>query len=162
MSVAASRVKAMFDTDASITLRAVSAGAVTSTTTETAIDLKELRGAYWNDRYTGTATGELPFTILQVEIDITACDAADGNETYTISLQTDDTADESDSPVTVWSQAVQRGFTGVLYAYVDSRNIRQLDTDGSGTGHWLAIKATLGGTTPSVTYGARIVQNIVS
>lgn len=159
MGVKASRVKAMFDTDASVTLRDVASGAVTSTTTETAVSLGELDTAYWEDGAQGSTTGRIPFGVMQVEIDITACDSGDGDETYTISLLVDDASGMNDSPVTVWSQAVTRGFTGVLYAYVDHRNITALNTDSSGSDTYMAIKATLAGTTPSITYGARIVRS---
>ena len=105
---------------------------------------------------------EIPHGIIAVQINVTACDDTDGTETYTLSLQVDDAAAMNDTPVTVWSQAVTRGFTGVLYAYVDSKNIPALDTDSSGTDKWIAIKATLGGDTPSITYGAVMAKSIKS
>ena len=77
MGVKASRVKAMFDTDASVTLRDVASGAVTSTTTETAVSLGELDTAYWEDGAQGSTTGRIPFGVMQVEIDITACDSGE-------------------------------------------------------------------------------------
>ncbi len=152
MGVNASRVKHITDTDASAVLKAL--GTVTSTTTETAISLGELDEAYWMDGK------EVPFGIIQVGIVVTACDAANADETYTLSLLVDDTSGLSDTPITVWSQAITRGFTGVLYATVDSDNIPLLDTDSSGTDKWLAVRATLGGTTPSLTYSAHIVKSI--
>jgi hypothetical protein len=156
MGVNASRTKFMIDEDAGVLLRDIDDGAETSTATETAVSLNELDGAYWMDGK------EIPHGIIAVQINVTACDDTDGTETYTLSLQVDDAAAMNDSPVTVWSQAVQRGFTGVLYAYVDSKNIPALDTDSSGTDKWIAIKATLGGDTPSITYGAVMAKSIKS
>ena len=156
MGVNASRIKYMTDTDASVTLRAIADGAETSTATETAISLNELDGAYWNDG------NEIPYGLIAVEILVTACDSASTDETYVLTLQVDDTSDHSNSPVTVWTQTIARGFTGPIHALVDCKNIPLQDTDSSGTDKWIAIKATLGGTTPSITYGAWIAKSIRS
>lgn len=151
MAVNASRVKSIHDAEASVTLRNVADGAETSTATETPISLKELNTAYWHGN-------EIPFGVFEVCLNITACDAGNADETYVLSLQIDDTSDHSDTPVTVASYPIPRGTTGVFYWYVDSKTIAALDSDVSGTGKWLAVKATLGGTSPSITYGAAITR----
>lgn len=150
MSVNASRYKALRDTDASVVLRDVADGAETSTATETAVGLNELDLAYWQDGK------EIPYGVLHIVIHVTALDATTGDETYTLSLIVDDALAMNDSPVTVWSQAIANTFTGVLDVFLDTKNIPKLDTDSSGTEKYLAVKATLGGTTPSLTYGAFI------
>lgn len=153
MAVKASRVKALYDIDAQVLLRDVADGAETATATETAVSLNELDSAYWHD-------GEIPHGVFMVVVNVTASDATTGDETYTLSLLVDDVAAMNDSPVTIASQAVAAGFSGVLYFYVDSANIPALDTDTSGTDKWLAVKATLAGTTPSITYGAWIAKTV--
>lgn len=153
MGVNASRMKYMFDGDASVTLRNVSDGAESATATETAISLNELDTAYWHD---GT---DIPYSYLVVVINITAIDATTGDETYVLTIQVDDTLAQSDTPVTVWTQTIARTFTGVIEAVIPAHNIPKMDTDSSGTDKWMAIKATLGGTTPSLTYGAWIAKN---
>lgn len=152
MGANASKVKNLIDTADAAVLRDVADGAETSTAIETSIALNELDSAYWHG-------GEIPNGILQVMIHVTAIDGTTGDETYTLALIVDDVAAMNDSPVAVWSQAIADDFTGVLYAYVDSKNIPALDTDSSGTEKYIAIRATLAGTTPSITYGAYIVKS---
>lgn len=153
MGANASRVKYLIDTEDAVTLRDIADGAETSTATETAVSLNELDGAYWHD---GT---EIPYGVIKVMINVTATDSANSDETYVLAILVDDASNMGDSPVTVWTQTITRGFTGVLYADIDADNIPKLDTDSSGTDKWIAIRATLGGTTPSITYGAWIVKS---
>ena len=89
-----------------------------------------------SDRDLGS--GQAMYWALQLDA---AADAADGNETYSFALQTDDNSAFS-SPVTIGTITVTRG-------------------DAIGTRYWigmpqsnerhLRVVATLGGTTPSVT-----------
>lgn len=153
MGVNASRVKYIMDTDSAVLLRNISDGAETSTATETAVSLNELDTAYWDNN-------EIPYGIVAVEVFITACDRTTGDETYVLTLQVDDTSGMSDTPVTVATLTLLNTYTGVYHLYFDSKNIPGVDTDSSGTDKWLAIKATLGGTTPSITYGAWIAKSI--
>jgi hypothetical protein len=154
MGVNASRVKYLMDTDSAVVLRNASDGAETATATETAVSLNELDTAEWDDGKV------IPHGIIAVQIYVTANDSTTGDETVTLSLLVDDTSDLSNTPVTVWSQALPVGFTGAITAHVDAKNIPLVDTDSSGTDKWIAIKATLAGTTPSVTYGAWIAKSI--
>lgn len=153
MPVNPSRVKSLIDVADTVLLRNIADGAETSTATETAVSLNELDSAYWHG-------GDIPYGILQVVINVTANDSTTGDETCTLALFVDDTSGLSDTPVAVWSQALTIGFTGTLYAYVDARNIPALNADTSGTDKWMGIRATLAGTTPSITYGAYLVKSI--
>jgi hypothetical protein len=147
MGVNQSRVRAIYDADAAVLLRDVADGAETSTATETAVSLNELDTAFWQDG------NEIPYGLIEVGVHITAIDRTTGDETYTFDLIVDDTSNMSDTPKVVASLT---GITtaGFYTMYVDSKNIPLIDSDTSGTDKWIAIKATLGGTTPSVTYGA--------
>lgn len=153
MAVNASKVKSLYDAAASVVLRDIADGAETATATETPISLNELDTAYWHN-------GEIPHGVMEICLQITACDGTNGDETYVLTLQVDDTSSHSDSPVTIASYTIARGTTGVFYWYVDSKSIPDLDTDSSGTDKWLAVKATLGGTSPSITYGASITKSV--
>ena len=154
MAANASRVKFLVDFDDSVTLRDPTDGTETATAAEAAISLNELDTAYWHDG------NEIPYGVLKVLINVTSTDATTGDETYVLSIRVDDVAAQNDSPVTVWSQTIARGFTGVIMADIDVDNIPRLDTDTTGTDKFIAIVATLGGTTPIIGYGAWIVKSV--
>lgn len=154
MGVNASKVRSLVDTAAAVTLRSVADGAETATATETAISLSELDLAYWQDG------SEIPHGKFVVGVNVTAMDATTGDETYVLSLLVDDTSGLSDSPVTIASYTIPRTAIGYYEFVVDSKTIPNLDSDSSGTDKWLAIRATLGGTTPSITYGAWISKSL--
>lgn len=152
MGVNQSRVRAIYDADAAVLLRNVADGAETSTATETAVSLNELDTAFWQDG------NEIPYGLIEVGVHITAIDRTTGDETYTFDLIVDDVSNMSDTPKVVASLT---GITtaGFYTMYVDSKNIPLIDSDTSGADKWIAIKATLGGTTPSVTYGAWMAKS---
>jgi hypothetical protein len=145
----ASKVKAMYDAASTAVLRNASDGAETSTATETAVALNILDAAYWQ-----SGNKIVPHGVLEVTIHVTALDATTGDETYTLALLVDDASAMNDTPLAVWTQAITA--TGVYTALIDSDNIAKIIADKSGTDLWMAIRATLGGTTPSITYGAWI------
>lgn len=153
MGVLASKVKVQYDAAASVLLRNASDGAETATATETAVSLSELDGAYWQTE------GDIPHGVIEVIVHISALDTT-SDETYVIDLVVDDTSNMSDTPRVVGTLNLAARQTGVYSMYVDSRNIPKLDIDSSGTDKWMAIRATLGGTTPSITYGAWISRSI--
>lgn len=153
MGVNASRVTQILDTLAAVTLRAVGSAAVTATGTNTAISLNELRTAWWSNY-------EIPHGKMVVAIVISACVADDADETYVLSLLVDDTSGLSDSPVTIDSFTVPRGTTGFFTRIIDCKDIPALDSDHSGLGKWIGLKHTLGGTTPSLTYGAWLARSL--
>lgn len=151
MGVNASKVKYILDVDAGVTLRNVADGAETATATETAVSLKELNKAYWHDN-------EIPHGVFAVAVHVTALDLANSDETYTLSLVVDDAPTLNDNSVVVASYPIRA--PGFYTFHVDSQNIPVLDPDNSGDDKWLGIRATLGGTSPSITYGAWIAKNI--
>lgn len=153
MGVNASRVKQIVDKASQATLRDVASGAITSTTTETALSLNELRAAYWQNY-------EIPHGVFAVSVNVTALDLSSGDETYTVSLLVDDVSGMNNNPVAVDSFPVK--VAGVYTRYINSMDIPNLDADHDGLGKWIAVKATLAGTTPSFTYGAWLgpVHNI--
>jgi hypothetical protein len=153
MGVNASRVKYLQDSDSAVVLRNVADGAETATATETGISLNELDTAEWDDGKV------IPYGVIAVQIYVTANDNTTGDETVTLALLVDDVAAMSDTPVVVWQQLLPVGFTGAITAYVDAKTIPLVDTDSSGSDKFLAIRATLAGTTPSVTYGAWIAKS---
>ena len=155
MGVKASAVKRGFDVDSAVTLRDITDGAETSTALETPISLGLLDHAYWHNN-------EVPWGVLVVVVHVTACDDADGTETYSLTLEVDDAAALNDTPTVVATLAIPRGTTGVFEMYVDSRTIEGLVSDNSGTDLWIGIRATLGGDSPSITYGAWIAKSYVS
>lgn len=150
MTINASRVRQMIDADASVTLKA--SGTVTATTTETAISLKELATAWWHD---GT---EIPHGTFEVGINVSALDKTTGDETYVVSLQVDDVLAQNDSRVTIATYTIPA--TGYYRMLVDSKSLPKLNTDNSGLAQFLAVKATLAGTTPSITYDVRIGRSL--
>lgn len=153
MAVKASRVAAVFDADASVLLRAFTAGAITSTATETAVPLHELKGAYWQDG------DEIPHGVFDVWVDVQSFDHTTGDETYTFALVVDDTSGLSDSPVVLFSVLLPAAVQVYRFC-LDSKTIALLNPDHSGTDQWLAARMTLAGTTPSISYAAWIGRNI--
>jgi len=149
MAANSSRVSSILDTEASVTLRNIADGAETSTAIESAISLSELDLAYWH-------SNEIPHGVFEVAVHITALDNTTGDETYVLDLIVDDVAAMNDTPRVVSSVPLVAKQTGFYKIFVDSKNIPLADTDSSGTDKWLAIRATLSGTTPSITYGAWI------
>lgn len=146
-------VNTIFDAAAAVTLRNVTDGAETATATEAGVSLSELDTAYWHN-------GEIPHGVFEVAVHITALDTGNADETYVLSLLVDDTSDMSNTPATIATYTVtSAGFVKML---VDSKSLAELDAESSGADKWLAIKATLAGTTPSITYGAWIGKSLTA
>lgn len=146
-----SRVSAIFDAADAVTLRDVTDGAETSTATETAISLDALFGAYWQN-------GDVPHGKFVIGVHVTALDTSSADETYTLSLVADDVSAMNNSPVTLTSFSPTA--TGYYEVVLDSATIPRINSDVSSEAQYLAIKATLGGTTPSITYGAWIAKSL--
>lgn len=149
MGVKASKVSHWYDAAPAALLRNAADGAETATAIEASVSLNELDQAYWHD-------GEIPHGQLTVVVHVTAIDNTTTDETYTIDLIVDDVAAMNDTPRVVATLPLATKQPGVYVMTVDSRSIPLLDTDSSGTDKFLAARATLGGTTPSITYGAWI------
>lgn len=116
--------------DKQLELRNLADGAEASTVAETAVALEVLKA--------GT------FKVVFV---VTALDLSSGNETYSLSVETD-AATSFGSPTTVGS--VTPAATGTYEVLLSADGIAKLDS----TAAAIRVKATLGGTTPSITYGA--------
>lgn len=152
MAVNASRVTSILDAEASVTLRNASDGAETATATETAISLSELDDAYWHG-------GEIPHGIFEINVHVSAIDNTTGDETYVLDFIVDDVSAMNDTPRVVASINLASKQVGFYKVLVDSKSIPLFDTDTSGTDKWGAMRATLGGTSPSITYGAWISKS---
>lgn len=116
--------------DKQLELRNLADSAETSTVAETGIALEVLKA--------GT------FKVVFV---VTALDKTTGDETYTLSVETD-AATSFGSPATVGSVTVTA--TGTFEVLLSADGIAKLDS----TAAAIRVKATLAGTSPSITYGA--------
>lgn len=89
-----------------------------------------------------------PFDVV---IDVTAIDAADGNETYVFSVDVSDATGGTYTKVVALPNIRDIG-TGRYVIAVDPSLVHQLDDDAD----WIKVTATLGGTSPSITWSAFI------
>ena len=122
--------------DAALMLRDGAAAAITSTSAETAIAL-------------GVRTVEEFYVVINVS----ALDHTTGDETYTITVETD-SAVAFPSATTVASLTVTA--TGTYELPLTGPFIAQTDP----TAAAIRVKATLGGTTPILKYGAWIAADV--
>jgi len=152
MSVNPSRAKSLPDVATSVVLRNLSDGAETSTSTEASVALGELDTAFWHDG------NDVPGGVYEVSINVSAVDVTSGDEAYTFELLVDDAAAMNDTPQAVGSLVFAAGKCrpGSYRMFIAAGAIKVHDDDSSGSEKYLAIKATLGGTSPSVTYGATL------
>lgn len=86
--------------------------------------------------------------MVAVVVDITACASNDNTETYDLVVAVSDVVGGTYTEIA--SLAVPRGTTGRLVIPVHGQTAELLDADCD----WIRISATLGGDTPSITYGA--------
>ncbi|MBI2239624.1 MAG: hypothetical protein HYU59_02345 [Magnetospirillum gryphiswaldense] len=120
-----------FTVDTALILRSPSDAAETATAAETGVALDVLKSGAFH-----------------CVIDVLALDTTSTNETYKISLETDVSASFGGTPVEV--AAVTVTATGRYILTVDQDLVATLDPDAAA----IRVKATLGGTTPSLSYGA--------
>lgn len=117
--------------DAQHELRDIADGAETSTAQETGISLPVRKAGNF-----------------KAVFNVTALDTADADETYTLSVVVADTvANLAGSGITVASFAVSA--IGDYEIGLSQEHIEALDSDAAA----IACAASLGGTTPSITYG---------
>lgn len=122
--------------DAQTELRTLSAGAITVTGATTPLALTaQTAGAF------------------KAVIDVTAIDRTTGDETYVFSVEAD-TAVGFSTPVAV---ATLPAITAAGQ-YEIPLSAALIEQHEAGATH-LRLKATIGGTTPSLTYGARLTPN---
>jgi hypothetical protein len=122
--------------DAQTELRALSAGQITSTGATTPLAI------------TGKTAGD-----FKAVIDVTVIDRTTGDETYVFGVEAD-TAVGFSTPVAV--ATLPAITTAGLYEIPLSAAL--IEQHKAGATH-LRLKATLGGTSPILTYGARLVPN---
>lgn len=149
MTVASTRIASLHDATSALVLRDIEDGAETSTTTETPVELPRISNAYWAD-------DQQPGGEAVVQFSISAVDTSNGDETYILAIQVDDTHDHSNRPVTVWSATISQPSN--FKVGIDLDAIRTVVPDAPR--RWLAVKATLGGTSPLINYGATLVKSI--
>jgi hypothetical protein len=137
----AGKVRREFDAAAEITLRDIDDGAETADASEAGVALNVLNGAYWDNN-------EQPNGIFIVPIHITTLDRTTGDETYDFYLEVDTSSSFSSAK----EVARLTGVTAVGYyeLVVSSQLIEALE---AGATH-LRVRLDVGGTTPSVVYGA--------
>lgn len=93
--------------------------------------------------------------VYGVVVDITAIDAADGTETYAFVVDTDSLAAFTDSPVEVGRLTYPRSAgTGRIVIPIAGVTVEKLDSDAAA----IRVGVELGGTTPSITYGAFLTR----
>lgn len=134
-----SKVKFLVDKEASVTLRAATAAAITATTAEAGLSLGN-GSAYWN-------SGVTPFQTLAVNILVKSIDRTTGDETYTFTVEVSAT---SGGTYTVVGTLAGVTAVGVYTILLDVDTVKKLLP----TAAFVRINATLGGTTPILDYDA--------
>lgn len=134
-----SKVKFQVDKEASVTLRATAAAAITATTAETGKTLNNGE-AFWN-------TGITPYQTLAVNLLVKSIDRTTGDETYTLSVEVSNLVGGTYTEV-----ARITGLTavGAYTLLLDVDTVKKLVP----TAAFIRINATLGGTTPILDYDA--------
>lgn len=132
-----------FSLDAETVLRAAGSAAITSTGGSGGLALDALT-AYWNAG--DVANSHEMAVVVQVE----AVDTVTGDETYVFAIEVDSVADFSDTPTKLVTRTVTAAGRFVLM-------VTREDLVGAGAdAKYLRVHATIGGTTPSVTYNAYV------
>lgn len=122
--------KAIYDAEASVLLQATGTAAVTATAATSAVDLA------WEAAST-----------FVVVISVTDVDRGTGDETYTFSVRSLDSAGANEvAQVTIPSITE----TGTYYIAVDSSTAVKFDADAAK----IDLNCVIAGTTPSITYSA--------
>lgn len=124
--------KFIYDAEASVVLKADGSAAVTATETATAVDFN------W-----GASNG------FAVGLTISAVDTGTGDETYVFSIVSLDSAGANPVDQITLPSITTAGSYRFL---IDGQTAAKIDADAAK----IAVKATLAGTTPSVTYSAVI------
>jgi hypothetical protein len=120
--------------DVELQLRDIADGAETSTVDETGVALDVLQAGDF-----------------KVIFEVSALDTADADETYTLVVDTDSEAGFGDTPVQVGSVTVTA--VGTFEVPLSAEFVEHLDADAAA----IRVGAVIGGTTPSITYGAYVV-----
>lgn len=142
MSVKASKNR--FSIDAETVLQAEASSPITATAGSTNTLSLDALSAYWNS---GDLAMKHQFAII---MHVTAIDTGDGDETYVVGPQVDSVAAFSDSPVSLSTKTITS--TGRYEFVVTREEVEAADANGA----FIRLLATLGGTTPSLTYHAYV------
>lgn len=136
-----SKFKYMLDAAPAITFRAPDAAAITADGAAGTVTLDKLDG-YWNTE------GELADTTFAVVVNVSALDTTTGDETYVLNLEA--------GPVGFATSLVVGRLTitepGQYVILVDIDTVVKQKADTAA----LRLSADVGGTTPSITFGAFI------
>lgn len=120
--------------DKQLELRNIADGAETSTAAETGIT------------FAARMAGDFKAIVY-----VSALDETTGDETYSVAIETDSVAAFTGSPVTIATTTITA--PGVYEIPLSAGQIAGLDADAAA----IRCKATLAGTTPSITYGCYLV-----
>jgi hypothetical protein len=149
MARMASKNRVAFDAAAQVKLRDAAVGAVTVSTNEAPIALDILTAAYWdaNDQTQG---------VLTVALDVTAIKTTATTETYLIQVEVD-TVVGMVAPVEVARYNVSAAVANQAKpGFIELPIAFSLIEYMKAGAKFIRIKSTLGGTAPSIVYGAQI------
>lgn len=130
MAANASRVRKMYDGDASVVFRAAGSASVSADGYSTALSLNELDAAYWQ------TDGEIPEGYLVVGVLVEALNLAAAGP-LPIAVRVDDTNNMSDTPKEAARISVSA--TGYYEIVVAAKDIPKFDSESSGADKWAAI-----------------------
>lgn len=122
--------------DGNLELRDVADGAETATANETAVNIEVRKQE-----------------AFECIVYVTAIDSTTGNETYVFHVDVSDAVDGTFVVVATLPDigpGGTNGGTGVYRIPLSGKHINDLDADAD----WIRVGCTLGGATPSITYGA--------
>jgi hypothetical protein len=123
--------------DKQLELRDIAGGAKTSTAAETGV------------AFAARMVGDFKAIFY-----VTALDTTTGDETYVLTVETDSAAAFGGTPVEVGRVTVTG--KGLFEVPLSGAAVEQRDSDAAA----IRVKATLGGTTPSITYGAYLAPAV--
>lgn len=123
--------------DANLVLRDIDDGAETATANETAINVEAIN-----------------LEEFKAVIHVTALDFTTGDETYVFDISVSDLVGGTFTKVATLPDIGSATATGIYEIPLSGALVQGLDSDAD----WIRVGATLGGTTPSVTYGAFLTK----
>lgn len=116
------------------------------------LELKTLAAVTTTTAETGIAFDCRKIKEYAAIVYITACVSNDADETYVIDIKVSDVV--GGTYTSIASVTVARGTTGVLVIPLHGATAELLDADSD----FIQVVATLGGSTPSITYGAYLAR----
>jgi hypothetical protein len=146
MARMSSKNRSEFDGSPLVRLKDASTGAITVTTVEAPIAIDTLTKAYWDG-------GEVTLGVATIALQISAIKVSAATETYSFTVQVDNSVTFA-TPITVAQVtfAATQGKTGFVELPIEYSLVEKLRP---GATH-MRLVALLGGTLPSVTYGAQL------